>query len=125
MLDELHKLNETWNRAWHERDAATVDRIMTEDYVYVAPDGRILDRQTILSVIRSPTYSIHHGANTEIVVRPLGADAALIRRRWQGEVTFEGTLYKEDHRVAMICARTGGQWHVVFEQAAANQQDVR
>jgi hypothetical protein len=28
MLAELQRLNETWNRAWLEKDAATVERLM-------------------------------------------------------------------------------------------------
>ena len=36
MIDELRKLNETWMRAWFEKDAAAVDRMTADDYVYVA-----------------------------------------------------------------------------------------
>jgi hypothetical protein len=119
MIHDLLGLNETWSRAWLERDDATVDRLMTDDYVYVAPNGQILDRRRILEVIRSPTYSIVHGTCTEVTVRMLGSEAGLIRRRWQGEVNFEGSTYQEDHRVVMVCARPAGEWRIAFEQAAA------
>lgn len=92
---------------------------MADDYIYVAPNGRVMDRHAILAVIRSPTYSIHHGTHTEVIVRPLGEEAAVIRRRWQGEVSFEGGTFKEDHRCVMVCARVGGDWQIVFEQSAA------
>jgi uncharacterized protein (TIGR02246 family) len=120
MHDELRNLNETWNRAWFDKDAATVDRLMADDYVYVAPNGRVMDRHAILAVIRSPSYAIHHGANTEVIVRPLGEEAAVIRRRWQGEVSFEGGTYKEDHRCVMVWGRVGDRWQLVLEQCALN-----
>ena len=62
MIDELRKLNETWMRAWFEKDAAAVDRMTADDYVYVAPSGRVMDRQEILAIIRSPGYALDHGA---------------------------------------------------------------
>jgi len=36
--------NEHWIRARFEKDIATVERLMADDYVYVAPNGRVLDR---------------------------------------------------------------------------------
>jgi ketosteroid isomerase-like protein len=120
MLADLHRVNETWLRAWFEKDAATVERLMAEDYVYVAPSGQVLDRAAILGIIRSPSYRLHHGNRAEVVVRPLGTEAAVIRHRWQGEGTFEGTAFKDDHRCVMVCARQGGEWQVVFEQCTAN-----
>ena len=123
MTDELRELNELWFGAWLEKDDATVEHLMADDYVYVAPNGRIIDRQAILAVIRSPSYSIQHAAGSEVIVRVLSEDAAVIRRRWQGELSFEGASIKEDHRCVMVCARVAGQWRVVFEQAAAVHQD--
>ena len=45
MLTQLHELNDRWFQAWQEKDAATVERLMAEDYVYIAPSGIVLDRQ--------------------------------------------------------------------------------
>ena len=55
MSSELHGLSERWFQAWLEKDAATVERLAAEDYVYVAPNGRALDRLAILAIIRSPS----------------------------------------------------------------------
>jgi Domain of unknown function (DUF4440) len=122
MNDDLLKLKETWLRAWFDKDAATVDRLAAHDYVYVAPNGQLLDRDDILAIVRSPTYRIHNGRGTEVIVRPLGEAAALIRHRWQGEGSFEGTSFKDDHRCVMVCARIAGQWQIVFEQCADNRR---
>ena len=39
MVSELHRLSERWFQAWLEKDAATVERLAAEDYIYVAPNG--------------------------------------------------------------------------------------
>jgi hypothetical protein len=56
-MSELHTLSERWFQAWLERDAATVERLMAEDYLYVGPSGLVLDRQAILAVVRSPSWA--------------------------------------------------------------------
>jgi hypothetical protein len=122
MLSELQHLKEAWDRAWLEKDAATVERLMAEDYVYVAPNGHTLDRATILGIIRSPSYRIHHGTWTEVHIRPLSDQAAVIRDRWQGEGTYEGKTFKDDHHCLRVCARVEGQWQVVMEQCTANSR---
>jgi ketosteroid isomerase-like protein len=122
MLSELHTLNDIWLRAWFEKDAATVDRLMADDYVYVAPNGRVLDRGTILGIIRTPSYRLDNGHCTEVVVRLLGSDAAVIRKRWHGTGTFEGTAFTDDQRLVMVWARRGTDWQLVLEQATTNSR---
>src|SRR5581483_8597496 len=78
MSSELHGLSERWFQAWLDKDAATVERLAAEDYVYVAPTGLTLDRQAILAIIRSPSYRLDHGTRSEVEVRALGRDAAVV-----------------------------------------------
>jgi uncharacterized protein (TIGR02246 family) len=118
---ELEQLNERWNRAWLEKDAATVERLMADDYVYVAPTGQAQSRETILGIIRSPGYRLHHWTRTNVVVRMLGDTAAVIRHRGQGEGEFDGKPFKEDHSLVMVCARVAGEWQVIMEQCTANK----
>ena len=116
MVSELQSLNERWNRAWLEKDAATVERLMAEDYIYIAPNGLALDRQAILAVIRSPSYRLDRATRTEVVVRPLGQEAAVVRHRSQAAGSFEGTSFTEDHRCVMVCEKQAGEWRIVLEQ---------
>jgi len=123
MLSELESLKESWNRAWFEKDAKTIDRLMAADYVYIAPNGQILDRKTILGIVCSPTYHLDHGSRSELVVRPIGTDAAVIRDRWQGAGSYQGTAFVDDHRCLIVCARMGGTWQIVLEQCTENSAD--
>jgi len=52
---QILQLSKAWNSGWLENDSATVDRLMAPEYVYVAPNGQILDRSAILGVILSPS----------------------------------------------------------------------
>jgi hypothetical protein len=122
MLSELHGLNECWSRAWLEKDAATVERLMAEDYLYVAPNGLVLDRQAILGIIRSPSYRLDHATRTEVVVRPLGHEAAIVRHCSQAAGSFEGTSFVDDHKCVMVCEKQASEWRIVMEQHSFNSK---
>ncbi len=118
MLSELQDLSERWFQAWLEKDAATVERLMAEDYLYIAPNGLVLDRQAILGIIRSPGYRLDHGTRSEVVVRALGQEAAVVRHRYQGAGSFEGTSFTDDHRCIMVWEKHAGQWRLVMDQCS-------
>jgi ketosteroid isomerase-like protein len=116
MLSELHDLNERWSRAWRERDAATVERLTAEDYLYVAPNGLTLDRQAILAIIRSPTYRLDRATRTRVVIRALGREAAVVRYCSQAAGSFQGAPFTDDHGGVMVCEKQDGEWRIVMEQ---------
>ena len=118
MVSELLDLSDRWFRAWLEKDAATVERLMADDYLYVAPGGLHLDRPAILAIIRSPNYQLDHGTRTEVVVRAVGRDAAVVRHRYQGAGSFEGRSFTDDHRCVMVWEKHGGEWRLVMEQCS-------
>ena len=120
MPSEIRNLTETWFRAWLDRDAGTVERLAAEDYLYVAPDGTFLDREAILAIIRSPTYRLDRGTRTEVVVRPLGSDAAVVRCRYEGTGSYDGTPFTDDQRCMSVWEKHEGEWRLVMEQCSLN-----
>jgi uncharacterized protein (TIGR02246 family) len=118
MFSELQGLSERWFEAWREKDDVTIERMMADDYVYVAPNGMLLDRQRILGIVRSPTYRLDQGTRTEVVVRPLGPDAAMVRHRYQGSGSLEGTTFTDDQRGVAIWEKQAGEWRLVMEQSS-------
>jgi uncharacterized protein (TIGR02246 family) len=122
MSSELHELNERWNQAWLAKDAETVERLTADDYVYIAPNGMTLDRQAILRIIRSPTYRLDHNTRSEVMVRTIGDNAAIVRHRSQSAGSFEGTDFTDDHLGVMICEKQSGHWRIVMEQHSFNNK---
>ena len=119
MQNEVESLSVAWQEAWFAKDALTIAQLMAPDYVYVAPNGTVMDRATILEIVRDPTYVLTGGQHTEVLVVMLGDNAALVRRRWQGTGTFRGQTFVEDHRCATILDRTSGRWCIRYEHSSA------
>ena len=118
MLSELHALNERWYQAWLEKDATTVERLMAEDYLYVGPNGLTLDRQAILAIIGSPSYRLDNGTRTDVLVRALGQEGAIVRHHWQGAGSFEGASFTDDNRCVLVWEKQAGEWRIVLDQCS-------
>jgi hypothetical protein len=115
---ELERISQAWTTAWLEHDAAAVDRMMAPGYIYITPTGQVLDRATILGVVRSPEYSAS-GSRSEVTVIALGTDAAVVVSRWRGRVSYQGRLFEEDHRCTSAFVQDGQGWRVAVEHASA------
>jgi ketosteroid isomerase-like protein len=122
MVSDLHDISERWFQAWLDKDASTIERLSADDYIYVAPNGSTLDRQAILAIIRSPGYRLDHGVRTEVVVRAIGHDAAVVRHHYQGSGLFEGKSFTDDQRCVMVWEKRAGEWRLVMEQCSFNQK---
>ena len=118
MVAGVRGLSERWFQAWLDKDAAVVDRLAADDYIYVGPGGAVMDRANILAVIRAPSYRLDQGVRTEVMVRGLGADAALVRHHYQGAGSFEGRAFTDDQRCVMIWVKQSGEWRLVMEQCS-------
>jgi uncharacterized protein (TIGR02246 family) len=118
---ELKQLSQEWYQAWIDKNAATVDRLMAADYVYIAANGQAQDRAALLRIIRSPGYRLKGWDRTNVVVRVLGDAAAVIRLRGQGEGEFDGKPFKEDSACLQVWSRVDGRWQLVLEQVTANK----
>jgi hypothetical protein len=118
MRTELERLSQEWNTAWLKKDAAFVEGTMAPEYIYVGPKGQILDREKILSIIRSPTYKLQRATQTEVRVIELAPNAAAMIRRSRSAGSFQGKSFVEDHRCVSVFVKRGRKWMVAFEQCS-------
>ena len=118
MRDNPAELTAAWFEAWRTKDAGAIERMIAADYVYVAPNGAVMDRETILGIIGDPSYGIASGEHTEVAVVQLGSDVAFVRHHWRGQGTIRGQVFVDDHQCVMIWFRSEGRWRVRYEQAS-------
>jgi hypothetical protein len=88
---ELQGLSERWFRAWLEKDAATVERLAAEEYLYVAPSGSVLDLRVIL---------VCHGVGETVRRMATRDGAVLLQQQVAGRIP---------HRYNMGVDRCGSQ----------------
>ena len=82
--------------------------------IYSLEDNHSSERRLNRRLSCSPNYRLDRSTRTEVVVRPLGNDAANIRYRSQSAATFEDVAFGEDHRCVMVCVRQAADWRIVI-----------
>ena len=115
---KLEQLNQKWNKAWLDKDAAFVEGMLAPEYLYVAPNGRVLDRKAILDIIRSPAYKLSRSTRTPERVIELGPTAAAMLLRSRAAGSLQGRAFNDDHRCVTVFVKRGRDWLIAFEQCS-------
>jgi len=117
-MADIKQLHQQWIAAWVQKDADTIDRMMTPQYVYITPNGKVLDRKTILGIVQSPTYKLDRAPKSAVEIIELSSDAAALIHHSRAVGSFQGRAFKDNFRVTTIFVKRGRAWQIGFEQAS-------
>jgi len=110
-------LDTEYQAAVKRNDAATMDRILADDFVLVTASGKTYTRADFLSDARGGRTVYEHQEDTMQTVRVWGDAAAVTARLWEKGSddghAFDHTLWFSD-----IYVRTPAGWRYVFGQSA-------
>jgi ketosteroid isomerase-like protein len=110
-------LDTEFQSAVKNNDAATMARILADDFILVTGSGKTQTKADLLEESRSGQIHYEHQEDTEQTVRVWGDTAVVTAKLWgkgtnQGK-TFDSTLWFSDTYV-----RTPSGWRYVFGQAS-------
>ena len=98
-------------------DAATMDRILADDFILVEGDGSVQNKSDLLNEAKSGRITYEHQDETEQTVRVWGDTAVVTAKLWgkgtNGGKPFDWKLWFSDTYV-----RTPKGWRYVFGQAS-------
>jgi ketosteroid isomerase-like protein len=110
-------LDTAYQAAVKANDAATMDRILADDFVLVTGSGKTYTKADLLKAARNAETKYEHQEDTEQVVRVWGDTAVITAKLWEKGTTngkpFDKTLWFSD---TYVRTRTG--WRYVFGQAS-------
>jgi len=114
-------LDTQYQAAVKANDAATMDRILADDFVLVTGKGKVFGKADLLQAARDKTESYEHQEDSQQTVRVWGDTAvvtALLRiKGTHKEGAFDYKLWFSD-----TYARTPGGWRYVFGQASTRME---
>ena len=98
-----------------KNDAASLEKVLSPDWVIIDGDGRPIPRDRFLAVIRSG--ELRHDAmhSSETQTRIIG-DAAVQTVRAQGSGIYAGQAYSFDERATDFWIWNNGRWTCVLTQ---------
>src|SRR6266849_8367905 len=110
-------LDTEYQAAVRKNDAATMDRILADDFVLVTASGKTYTKADFLNDARGGRTVYEHQEDTMQTVRVWGDAAAVTARLWakgsDDGHAFDHTLWFSD-----IYVRTPAGWRYVFGQSA-------
>jgi len=116
-LAAVARLDEEFQAAVKRNDAATIDRILADDFILVTGSGKVFNKQQILEEARSRRTTYEHQEDTERTVRVWGDTAVVTAKLWIKGVRagspIDYTLWFSDTYV-----KTAAGWKYVFGQAS-------
>jgi len=113
--EELLTFEREFSQAVAGNDVAAIGRFVTEDWVIVDADGRVIDRSRFLNVIGSGALSHESMESTDVEVR-LHGDTAIVTGITTSKGQFMGLGFTARERATDVLARLNGRWLCVFSQ---------
>ena len=108
----IEDLEEELNSAFNRFDAATLDRLWSEDLAFVFPNGTLSNKAERQAGLKSPPASVPTSTNESVTVKLYGDVAvAIVVSKWTG--TNAGKPFSMHFRATHVWAKTEGQWKLV------------
>ena len=111
--DVIHVIEE-YDRAWNNKDASAVARLLAPDYVYFSSTGQVQSRQHMLDMVLSAKYVLASAERSEVKVYRLSG-TAVVSSRWKGHGLYDGKEFRDDQRCSVVLVRDGQRWQVLSE----------
>ena len=112
---EIERLNDEWVEALVGRDAATLDRIMAEDFSFTHPLEGDDKRQFIADVVAGD-LSVESMGRENVTVRVHG-DTAVLSCRDTAKWAYRGRDFSGVYKTIHVYSRRDGRWQLVAVQS--------
>ena len=114
---QLKQMEDDWAKAIKDKEAATLRRIIAEDWVGTDDKGKVSNREQGISQNTANPDVIESNENFDMQVRVYGNTAVVIGgARERG--TRKGTAYSDTYRWTDVFVKRGGRWQAVVSQFA-------
>src|SRR5262245_37249026 len=115
--DELFRALERELFAAHEGtpDLATIDRLYADDFLSTNADGRVVDKQGWLDILKTGQFPVEKIITADFKVRTYSGTAIVTGR----SAYHFGGSQRWEVRHTQVWANTNGQWQLVSWQGTA------
>ena len=110
-------LDTKYQAAVEKNDAATMDRILADDFILVTGNGKTHTKADLIRETRSGRVVYEHQSDTEQTVHVWGDTAVVTAKLWE-KGTDEGKPFDVTLWFSDTYARTPSGWRYVFGQAS-------
>jgi ketosteroid isomerase-like protein len=113
--DQIKSLEEERNRAILSGDAATLDRMTSDDYTFITLRGELRTKAEIVKGFQSGSFKYESRSISELNVR-VYEDTAIVTGRSTQKGVENGKDYSGDYRFTRVYLKQNGRWMTVALQ---------
>jgi ketosteroid isomerase-like protein len=110
-------LDTRYQAAVKQNDAATMDRILADDFILVTSSGKTYSKSELLNEARSARIIYEHQEDSDKTVRLWGDTAIVTAKLWE-KGTDNGKPFEHELWFSDVYRRTPAGWRYVFAQSA-------
>ena len=113
MEEELLKLEKAFGEAIVKNDVEGVERIVTDDWIIIDPNGEIVDRARFFEVIKSGALTHDIMESEDLRVRVYG-DSAVVTAITSTKGKFMGQEFSTRERATDVFIKRDRRWQCVL-----------
>ncbi len=117
LVAELEAASAAYDEAILEQNSATLERIYSEAYQDVGPDGVIRGRDEKIASLTDPAARLLSARSDEVAVEVFG-DVALVTGRFSGRFLSDDQEVRFSERFSTLWVLDGNQWRLRYEQVS-------
>lgn len=117
VLKELSRLEDAWATAFMKKDGAAVGRLLSERFLSMSDDGRVVDKAALVQDVNTTKDTYVSASNSGYKLQVFG-DTAIIVGTFTGVVkTPSGTETRRTAWTDTWMKQSNGQWLCVASQS--------
>jgi ketosteroid isomerase-like protein len=121
IVDEVVSQDRQFMQAAIEADNATLESIMSDDYIFISGMGQMMNKKEHLDSLKSGDIKYKSLNYDDVKVRTYG-DTAVLTGHITGEGSNAGRSISGAHLITRVYVNQGGRWIIVSAQATRAAQ---
>jgi ketosteroid isomerase-like protein len=119
-ITRLREIQQELISAWLQQDRPAIERLLAPDWSVTGPTGVTSTRAQVLGdAFERRVHRLLSGTVTDVSVRLVGRDAAVVTGHTQATGTYSGERYAADIRFTDVFERHDGDWRAVRSHASS------
>jgi len=115
--DQVLAVERAWNRAIAARDGAAVSALLSEEFVFVAPNGLIVGKAAMVRAASDRAYAIDPFDTIDPVVRLYGK-TAVVTGSFTQKGSYDGKAFASSYAYTDVYVLRRGRWIAVSAHAS-------
>jgi ketosteroid isomerase-like protein len=115
---EVVALEADLRRAQLAADVPALDRLISDDLLFTAPNGALATKEQDLTAHQTGSHRIREHEPLELRIRRVGSDVAIVSLLARMAVEVRGKLARGAFRYTRVWAREHGSWRIAAGHVA-------